>query len=216
MLDFRSKTHDFRPRIVIIENNDTLRNGYDMILSSNKDIHVVKAYSSAKSAIKNLLRDRPDIVFMEVDLAGEDGIAVIRKLRTASDRAQIIVLTNNVVPQTIFSAFSAGTAGYLLKSSNHLELLNAVDEILNNGAPMSSQIAKLVIASYQRSTKSPLSLRETEILSSLATGKTYKLTANNLHIGMETVKSHVKNIYSKLQVSTKSEAIELAQSKSLI
>ena len=116
----------------------------------------------------------------------------------------------------IFDAFAAGASGYILKSSDQSELRNAVFEVMNNGAPMSPKIAKLVVSSFQRSPDSPLSARETEILSSLAMGKTYKLTANNLHIGMETVKSHVKNIYTKLDVTTKAEAIEQARRRSLI
>ena len=215
-MDYRSRTHDFRPRIVFIENNDNLRNGYELILSSKKEIEIIGSYSCAEDALKNLVKDDPDIVFMDVSLVNEDGVETIRKIKKASDGINVVVLTEIEDTQTIFAAFAAGTSGYLSKSSNSLELINAIDEIINNGAPMSPKIAKLVIASYQRSPNSPLSMRETEILSSLATGKTYKITAHNLHIGMETVKSHVKNIYTKLHVSSKSEAIELARNQSLI
>jgi DNA-binding NarL/FixJ family response regulator len=153
---------------------------------------------------------------MDIELPGMDGLSAIKKIRKLDPKVHIIVVTFKDDMQTIFEAFSAGTSGYLTKGSNHLELLQAVDEILNNGAPMSSKIAKMVVSSFQRSLDTPLSNRETEILSSLATGKTYKITANNLHIGMETVKSHVKNIYTKLHVSTKSEAIDIARKQSLI
>jgi DNA-binding NarL/FixJ family response regulator len=207
---------DFRPRIVVIESNDALREGYALILGSNKEYHVVNTYANAESAIKYLRKDYSDVIFMDVDLPGMDGISAIKKIRKLDPKIHIVVVTYNEDMQTIFDAFSAGTSGYITKGSNHLELLQAVDEILNNGAPMSSKIAKMVVSSFQRSPDSPLSNRETEILSSLATGKTYKLTANNLHIGMETVKSHVKNIYTKLHVSTKSEAIDIARQQSLI
>jgi DNA-binding NarL/FixJ family response regulator len=207
---------DFRPRIVVIEADDALRDAYRIILSSNKQYQVVNVYSYAEIAIKQLYQDCPDVIFIDVELPGMDGISAIRKIKKLNSKIHIIVQTDREDMQTILEAFSVGTSGYLTKSSNHLEPLQAVDEILNNGAPMSSKIAKIVVSSFQRSHDTPLSNRETEILCSLATGKTYKITADNLHIGMETVKSHVKNIYSKLQVSTKSEAIDVARQQSLI
>jgi DNA-binding NarL/FixJ family response regulator len=216
MRDFRSRTMDFRPRIVVIEADDALRDGYRIILSSNEQYHVVNVYSYAEIAIKHLCGDSPDVIFIDVELPGMDGLSAIKKIKKLNPEIHVIVLTYREDMQTILEAFSVGTSGYLTKSSNHLEPLQAVDEILNNGAPMSSKIAKIVVSSFQRSQDTPLSNRETEILCSLATGKTYKITADNLHIGMETVKSHVKNIYSKLQVSTKSEAIDVARQQSLI
>jgi DNA-binding NarL/FixJ family response regulator len=216
MMDYRNRMTISHPRIVVIEPNDTLREGYRLILDSNKDFEVVSAYSTAFDAIRNIRKDSPNILFLDVDMPDCDGLEVIKKLKKQEPHLQIIVLTYNEELQIVFSAFSAGTSGYITKDSNHLELLNAVHEIMNDGAPMSPKIARMVVGSFQRSPNSPLSSRETEILSSLAMGKTYKITADNLHIGMETVKSHVKNIYSKLEVSSKSEAIELARSQSLI
>jgi DNA-binding NarL/FixJ family response regulator len=205
-----------KPRIIIIENNRSQREGFAMILSNNKAYQVVNVYSRAVEAIRNLNKDFPDIVFTDIRLINEDGIGVIRRLKQYNSKLHVIALTEEEDRQSIFEAFAAGTSGYLLKGSNHIELLSAVGEIMNNGAPMSPKVAKLIVSSFQRSPNSPLSARETEILSSLAMGKTYKITANNLHIGMETVKSHVKNIYAKLQVTSKVEAIELARQRSLI
>lgn len=207
---------DYNPRIVLIDNDVVQLEGFSIILSSNKNFKIVKAYNTAEDAIRNIRRDIPDIIFMDLALADEDGISAIKRLKKLHRRTHIIAFTEIDNLNIIFEAFAAGTSGYLLKGGNHVELLNAVAEIMNNGAPMSSKIAKLVVSSFQRSPNSPLSDRETEILSSLAMGKTYKVTANNLHIGMETVKSHVKNIYSKLNVSSKVEAIELARQRSLI
>jgi len=216
MMDYRSRMMDFRPRIVVIEPNDAIREGYLLILGSNKEYHVVNTYSNAGDAIKHIRKDYPDVLFMDVELPDSDGITAIKKIRKLDPKVHIIVVTYNEDMQMIFECFSGGCSGYITKGSNHIELLQAVDEILNNGAPMSPKIAKMVVSSFQRSPDSPLSNRETEILSSLATGKTYKITANNLHIGMETVKSHVKNIYTKLDVCTKSEAIDIARRQSLI
>lgn len=211
-----SRIAEFKSRIVLIENNDALREGFTFILTSNNDIKVVQSYRHALDAIKNLRKNNPDIIFMDLLLEEEDSMACIKKIKKLMPNVHVVALTDLEDVSTIFDAFAAGTSGYLIKGNNHLELLNAVAEISNNGAPMSSKVAKLVVSSFQRSPDSPLSNRETEILSSLATGKTYKITADNLHIGMETVKSHVKNIYTKLRVTSKSEAIELAKSRSLI
>lgn len=216
MIPLQVQTDNYLPRIVLIENNSAEREGYSIILSSNRVVKVVNTYSRADEAIRNLKVDSPDIVFTDLELVNEDSINVIKKLKKFNARLHVVALTNKEDLETIFDAFAAGTSGYLLKGGNHIELLGAVTEIMNNGAPMSPKIAKLVVSSFQRSPNSPLSARETEILTSLAMGKTYKITANNLHIGMETVKSHVKNIYSKLHVSSKSEAIELARQRSLI
>jgi DNA-binding NarL/FixJ family response regulator len=207
---------DYNPRIVLIDNDENQLLGFSMILGSEQNFVVVNAYRKAEDAIRNLKKDYPDIIFIDIDLANEDSMLVIRKIKKFNPDLHIIALTDKQELNSILGAFSAGTSGYLLKSSDHLELTEAVSEIINNGAPMSPKVAKLVVSSFQKSLNSPLSARETEILTSLAMGKTYKITANNLHIGMETVKSHVKNIYSKLQVSTKTEAIDLARKRSLI
>jgi DNA-binding NarL/FixJ family response regulator len=207
---------NYHPKIVLVENNSAEREGYSIILSSIRDVIVVNTYDRGEEAIRNLRHDKPDIVFTDLELINEDSINIIKKLKKLDPKLHVIALTRREDLSTIFDAFAAGTSGYLLKGNNHLELLDAVTEIMNNGAPMSPKIAKLVVSSFQRSPDSPLSARETEILTSLAMGKTYKITANNLHIGMETVKSHVKNIYSKLHVSSKAEAIELARQRSLI
>jgi DNA-binding NarL/FixJ family response regulator len=207
---------DFRTRIVIIEDNEAVKDGYELILNSHQDYHVVNTYTTAEEAIKNLRRDYPDIIFTDLDLPGMNGITGIGKIRKLDPKVQIIVITVYEDSNMVFDALCAGAMGYITKSSNHIELLEAVESIINKGAPMSPKIAKMVVSSFQRSPNSPLSNRETEILSLLATGKTYKITANELHIGMETVKSHVKNIYSKLHASSKSEAIEIAKRESLI
>ena len=216
MIPSQLRAVNYNPRIVLIENDVALREGFSIILSSRKNINVVNTYGTAEDAIRNLKKDFPDILFTDLELANEDSVCAIRKLKKLDPKLHVIALTDKEDLNTIFEAFAAGTTGYLSKSSNQIELLDAVTEIMNNGAPMSSRIAKIVVSSFQRSPNSPLSARETEILSSLAMGKTYKITADNLHIGMETVKSHVKNIYSKLDVTSKAEAIELARQKSLI
>ncbi|MCB0504182.1 MAG: response regulator transcription factor [Cyclobacteriaceae bacterium] len=207
---------DFRTRIVIIEDNEAVKDGYALILSSNSGYNVVGTYTTAEEALKNLRKDNPDVIFTDLDLPGMDGITGIRKIKKLDPKIKIIVITVYEDSTMVFDALVAGASGYITKSSNHVELLQAVDQIMHDGAPMSPKIAKMVVSSFQRSTDTPLSNRETEILSLLATGKTYKIAADELNIGIETVKSHVKNIYSKLHANSKSEALEIARRDNLI
>jgi DNA-binding NarL/FixJ family response regulator len=205
---------DFRPRIVIIEPVEEIRHGYSLILSSNNRYNVVRSCSTANEAIINIRKDYPDIVITDIDEAR--GIDTISKIKRIDRKISILVNSSIDNNEIIFAALTAGAAGFIIKGSRHTELFSAVDEILNNGAPMSPKVARIVVSSFKLNPNTPLSRRETEILQLLALGKTYKIAANELSIGIETVKSHVKSIYVKLQASTKSEAIDIARKNSLI
>ncbi len=206
----------FKTRIVIIEENKIVKEEYALILGNKREFNVVNTYTAAEPAIKNLKKDYPDVIFTNLNLSGMDGITGIKKIKKLNSTTKVIVITEHKDRSTVFNALVAGASGYIIKSPNHTELLQAVEQIRNDGAPLSPQVAKMVVGSFQRSFDTPLSNRETEILSLLSTGKTYKIAANELYIGMETVKSHVKNIYTKLHASTKSEALEIARRDNLI
>ncbi len=204
-------------KIVIVEDNKAVKDGYELILNSYPKYTVVRTYFRAEDAIRNYKRDRPEVIFMDIDLPGMDGITAIKKIKKIDPKVQIVVITVFEDSTMVFNALCAGAQGYIIKSANHRELIEAVEEITErDGAPMSPQIARLVVGSFQRNPQSPLSARETEVLASLASGKTYKDTAEDLNIGMETIKSHVKNIYTKLHASCKTEAIKIAREHSLI
>ncbi len=207
---------NFRTRIVIVDNNEDARRKHLLVLSSRKNCLVINTYSSAEKAIKNLKKDLPDIVFMDLDLPEMDGITGIKKIKRLSSRTKIIVITKHKEKSTVFGALMAGASGYIIKNSNPFELIQAVEQLINGGAPLSPQVAKVVVGSFHKSSDTPLSNRETEVLSLLSTGKTYKIAAKELYVGMETIKSHVKNIYSKLQTNTKSGALEIARRDNLI
>lgn len=204
-------------KIIIVEDNKAVKDGYELIINSYPKYQVVKTYIRAEDAIRNFKRDRPDIVFMDIDLPGMDGITGIKKIKKIDPGVHIIVITVFEDSTLVFDALYAGAQGYIIKSANHRELIEAIEEITErNGAPMSPQIARMVVGSFQRNPNTPLSARETEILASLASGKTYRDTAEDCNIGMETVKSHVKNIYAKLHASSKTEAIKIAKEQSFI
>lgn len=206
----------FRSRIVIVEDNDAVREGFSLIINSVSKFYVVNTYDNAEDAIGNLKKDKPDIVLMDLELPGMNGIDAIAVIKKANPSIDLIVNTIYENSELVFQALCAGAAGYITKNTSHTELLTALDEVINGGAPMSSKIAKMVVSSFQKNPNSPLSNRETEVLELLAVGKSYSMIAQELFITKETAKSHIKNIYSKLQVNSKSEAIAKATKEKLI
>jgi len=210
-MKFSYNTLDQRTRIMIVEDNDQIREGYALILNTNPKYNVVGAYSKCEKALKNLARDNADIIFMDIELPGMDGIKGIKEIKKLRPDIYIVVISVYEDNEKVFEALCAGASGYITKSSNYLELLDAVDQVLSNGAPMSSKIARMVVQSFQKNYNSPLSNRETQVLSLLSMGATYQSISNELEISLETVKTHVKHIYTKLQVTNKTDALDLAK-----
>jgi DNA-binding NarL/FixJ family response regulator len=203
-------------RIEIVEDNDVVRDGLQLLINSMSDHTVVGAYDSCEKAIKNINRDQPEVILMDLDLPGMNGIEGIQRIKKTHPDVNIIVLTVHEDSEMVFEALCAGASGYITKNANHSRLLDAIDEVQTGGAPMSSKIAKMVVDSFQKNHNSPLTTRETEVLVQLAKGKSYSIIADELFIHKETVKSHIKNIYFKLQVNSKAEALEIARKNKLI
>ncbi|MEM7548318.1 MAG: response regulator transcription factor [Bacteroidota bacterium] len=203
-------------RISLIEDNDKLRDGLEMIIDTIDKFNVVSTYSTCEEALKNLHRDIPDIILIDINLPGMNGIKGISKIKKILPRVEIIVNTIYEESEYVFDALKAGANGYITKGSDRMNLLRAIDEVLDGGAPMSAKIANMVVSSFQRNPKTPLTPRETEVLSLLAQGKTYQYISDQLFVSLETVKSHIKNIYSKLHVTSKNEALEKAARDRLI
>jgi DNA-binding NarL/FixJ family response regulator len=203
-------------RIEIVEDNDVVRDGLQLLINSMSDHTVVGAYDSCEKAIKNINRDQPEVILMDLDLPGMHGIEGIQRIKKTHPDINIIVLTVHEDSDMVFEALCAGASGYITKNANHSRLLDAIDEVQTGGAPMSGKIAKMVVDSFQKNQNSPLTSRETEVLEQLAKGKSYLIIADELFIHKETVKSHIKNIYFKLQVNSKAEALEIARKNKLI
>ena len=197
-------------RICIIEDNDIIRDGFSMLIESIAEFEVVNTYSSCEQALKHIVRDSPHIILMDINLPGMTGIEGTYKIKKLLPDVNIIVITIHDNSDMVFQALCAGACGYIKKSSNYTQLLDAIKEAREGGAPMSSSIARMVVESFQKNQDSPLTSRETEILELIYKGKSYSVIAEELFIHKETVKSHIKNIYFKLQVHTKAEAIEKA------
>jgi len=205
-----------KKRVLIIEDDAEIRNSFVMIVNSSQKFGVVNAYGNCEDAIKHLGQDKPDYVLMDIELPGMNGIQGTKIVKDKSPNSEIIIVTVYEDNELVFEALKAGATGYITKSSNHLELLSALEEISKGGAPMSSKIARLVIDNFHINPNSPLTKRETEILQLISEGKTYTQISEELFISKETSKTHIKNIYSKLQVNSKSQALAKAAQEKLI
>lgn len=206
----------FKKRVLIVEDDPEIRNSFSLIVNSSQKFMVVNAYGNCEDAIANLGKDRPEIVLMDVELPGMNGIKGTKIIKDKLPSAEIVMVTVYEDSDLVFEALKAGASGYITKSANYVELLSALEEIARGGAPMSSRIARMVIDNFHVNPNSPLTKRETEILQLISEGKTYTQISEELFISKETAKTHIKNIYSKLQVNSKAEALAKASSEKLI
>jgi DNA-binding NarL/FixJ family response regulator len=203
-------------KITIVEDNEVVRDGFALLIDSVSDYEVVSTYDNCEDALKNLKSDRPNIILMDLELPGMHGVEGIRRIKKQYGEVSIIVITVHANSELVFEALCAGASGYITKNAGHSKLLDAIAEVQRGGAPMSSQIARMVVQSFQKNINSPLTSRETEVLELLAKGKSYTVIADELFVHKETIKSHIKNIYTKLQVNSKADAIEKALRDRLI
>ena len=203
-------------RMVIVEDNVEVRDMLCEYIKSIDQLSLTAAYNNCEDAIKNIEEDRPRLVLMDIGLPGINGIEGTSKIKKLYPKTDVIIVTVFENSESVFSALCAGASGYLTKNITRNELSSSIDECLNGGAPMSMKIAKMVVNSFKRNTKSPLTERETEVLENLAKGKSYNSIADILFISKDTVKYHIKNIYMKLQVSSKEDAIASAQRQKFI
>lgn len=199
-------------RISIVEDDDRIRNMFIILLEGAEGFRCVSAYPNAEDALADLPSKKPDIVLMDINLPGMNGIECVKKLKAEEPDISVVMLTVYEDNERIFQSLQAGAVGYLLKSTSPSDILESLKDVNDGGAPMSAQIARKVVQSFHKPEKSSKKLesltdREQEILSLLATGYMYKEIADELHVSMDTVKSHIRHIYDKLQVRSKTEAV---------
>jgi DNA-binding NarL/FixJ family response regulator len=207
--------HD-RIRVVLIEDDQILLQTYKQLIEAEDDIVIVNGYTSFERAEKCLAMDQPDIILMDIQLPGISGIEAIPLVKKQSSKIHVVMLTVFESEQQIFQALANGASGYITKDSSSRKIIESLREIRDGGGPMSVHIARMVIRSFQKNTESPLSKRETEILKMISDGKKRSEVAEELFIELETVKSHIKNIYTKLDVHSRSKAIDFARKNKLI
>ncbi len=205
-------------RVVIVDDNDAIREGFAIILRSLGKYEIVNAYPNCETAIANLMRDLPNVVIMDIEMPGMGGIEGITKIKELKPDTEVIVITVHENLDLVMKALSVGAVGYITKNQQDffMQLISAIDAMSNGGAPMSPRIARQFIKSFQRNYKSPLTARETEVLELLSSGKSYSVIADELFVSKATVRAHIRNIYEKLKVNRKSEAIRVAIEDKLI
>jgi DNA-binding NarL/FixJ family response regulator len=205
-------------RIAVVEDDKTVRDGLQMLLNGSPGFSCVAAYGTGEEAVAGLPGVNPDVVLMDINLPGMNGIECIISLKEQNLSMLFIMLTVFENTDAIFQSLSAGATGYLLKQTPPAKLLESIQEVFHGGSPMSGEIARKVVQSFQHpegtSKQLPgLTKREEEILSYLVKGYFYKEIAGLLFISTETVRTHIRNIYEKLQVRTRTEAIVKCLSK---
>lgn len=203
-------------QVVIIEDDETIRNGFTYLINADKHYKVVNSYSNAESALSHLLADKPDVILLDIELPGIKGIDAIPKIKQVLPKTHILMLTVYDNEDNVFNALTKGAAGYLTKSDSTEKIIDAIREVIDGGAPMSMNIAKIVIKSFHKNQNSPLTKRETEILEQIANGKSRSKIAKQMFIDLETVKSHIKHIYVKLNVHSREDAIKEAKTNKYI
>ena len=203
-------------RVIIIEDNVPLKDAFVEIVNAEDGFKVVDSYTQCEEAISYLDQDRPDIVLMDIELPGMNGVEGTRIIKAKYPQTAIIVVTVYDHSKIVFDALCAGAIGYLTKNVNPDYLVEALHEAVQGGAPMSIRIAKMVVDSFRKATHSILSDRETDVLRLLASGSSYRSIGEQLFISRNTIKYHIKNIYEKLQVHTREEAIRKANREKLI
>ena len=198
--------------VSIVEDNDKLRSTLARVLNRAEGCRCGSQYPNAEDALKALPQERPDVVLMDINLPGMNGVECVRQLKQLLPETQIVMLTVYEDTDNIFNALAAGATGYMLKRTPQSELLAAIREVHRGGSPMTTHIARKVVQSLQKtaSTAQPteaLSPREQEVLDCLAKGFLYKEIAEKLGISYETVHTYIRRIYEKLQVRTRTEAV---------
>jgi len=198
--------------VSIIEDDSRIRESLAILIDGGENVRCISTHATGEDALKHLPLKKPDVVLMDINLPGMSGIECARKLKALQPKVQILMLTMYEDHDLVFQALTAGASGYLVKRTSPANILEAIQEVYSGASPMSGKIARTVVEYFQKlQHTSPqqehLSPREKEILDLLVKGYRYKEIADALAIGFETVRSHLKNIYEKLHVHSRTEAV---------
>ena len=204
--------------IIIFEDNDRLRDSLAYLLKMN-GYNVVGDYNNCKDAPNIMRVYKPDVVLMDIDMPEKSGIAGVQMIKDTNPEIAVIMYTVFEDDERLFQCLCAGANGYLLKKTPPSMLFDAIQEVLEGGAPMSPAIAKKVLSSFhhkKESNRYDLSPREIEVLQWLTKGYSIKVIASEMNLAFDTIRSHLKNIYSKLHVNCGKEAIAKALGERIV
>ncbi len=200
---------------MIYEDNPQLREGLTMLINGSSGFEVVSSFKNCNKVKDDITTYKPDVVLMDIDLPGTNGLEGLKVIRQYTNDVKVLMLTVFDDNKNVFSAISNGANGYILKKSPPAKLLEYIQDAQNGGAPMTSSIATQVLKMFslhygEKGDNYHLSDREKQVLSYLVDGYSYKMVASEMFIAIDTVRSHIKKIYEKLQVNSKSEAVAKA------
>lgn len=198
-------------KIVVYEDNEALRNSIKTLMLWNDEFELLAAMPDAQDILEDVKTFQPDVILMDIDMPPSNGVESLKVLRKIYESLPVIMLTVFEDNDNIVKSICAGASGYLLKKDIE-NLMPAIKDVLNGGAPMTSSVARKVLQLFpgkqeRKINTESLSAREAEILHWLVKGYSYKMIADELKINIETVRSHIKKIYRKLQVGSATEAV---------
>ena len=208
--------------VIIIEDNDLLRDLLKEAINKSSEINCKNTFNSGEAALEFIEKEElvPHIILLDIGLPGMSGIELIPELKKLSPSSKIIIITIHDDDENVFNAICAGASGYLLKDLSADNIVSSISEVMNGGAPMNSHIAKKVLSMFRdqnlKSEGYDLSEREKEILSLLVDGLSKKQIAEKIFLSHHTVDSHIRNIYAKLEVHSRSSAISKAIREKLL
>lgn len=198
-------------RVLIFDDNEDRRDSLDLLIGSAPDFQLAGAISQANNVLADVEVLKPNVILMDIGMPGVDGIEATRMIHARFPAIPVIIQTVFDDDEKIFQALKAGASGYLLKNSTAEGILQAIREVLQGGAPMNPSVAQRVLAYFRTETQNKpdygLTERETDVLRLLTEGKSYKMIADQLNISFNTVNSHLKKVYEKLQVHSAGEAV---------
>lgn len=206
-------------KVLLYEDNDLLRESISSMVVLDEGMELLGAYGHANEVEEQVKSFKPDLILMDIEMPGRSGIEATKLVKKFLPETFVLILTVFDDSENVLNAIKAGASGYLLKKYIATRLFSAVEEIMEGGAPMSPAVAKLVIQSMQKPQHTVdygLTEREKDVLLSLSKGNSFKLIAADCKISIDTVRTHIKHIYEKLQVHCQTEAVSKAINEGLV
>jgi DNA-binding NarL/FixJ family response regulator len=208
-------------KVAIYEDNDPLRRSLSHLVMGTGTMELCGAWPDCTSLIANCTSCQPDVILMDIDMPGINGIEATSMVKTRFPSVNILIFTVFNDRNKVFEALCAGASGYLLKKTGAVQIIEAITDLYHGGSPMTGEIARMVLDFFSRnhapaSNDYAISSRELDVLKCLVNGDSYKMISDTCCISIGTVRSHINNIYKKLHVNSKSEAVVKAMKERLV